>query len=74
MKTKILLTALLGASLYATGAFAQKDPSLYSPYCLRDSDAGTVTCAYASFKQCMAARTASIDDCVKNPRFVSSRR
>ncbi|NWG23948.1 MAG: DUF3551 domain-containing protein [Pseudorhodoplanes sp.] len=74
MKTKILLTVLLGGSLCATGALAQKDPSLYSRYCLRDSDAGTVTCAYASFRQCMAARTASIDDCVKNPRLVSSRR
>lgn len=66
MMWKILFTTALGASLFASGALAQKGQNY--PYCLRDSDAGTVTCAYSSFKQCLAARTGNRDDCVRNAR------
>lgn len=72
---KFLLLATLGASLLATDALAQK-AQRYS-YCLRDSDAGTVICAYTSFQQCLAARTGSRDDCVQNspsPRASRMRR
>jgi hypothetical protein len=63
---KILIAAALGVGVLATDAFAQSKQRY--TYCLRDSDAGTVTCAYTSFKQCLAARTGSRDDCVGNPR------
>lgn len=69
---KALMAAALGASPLATAAAAQQDPSLYSPYCLRDGRAGTVICAYASFQQCLSVRMGT-DDCMPNPRFPVAR-
>lgn len=69
---KILISAAFGASLLATGAAAQQDPSLYSPYCLRDGRAGTVICAYATFQDCLSVRIGT-DDCMPNPRFPVTR-
>jgi hypothetical protein len=70
--SKFLVAAALGVSLFATGAAAQQDPSLYSPYCLRDGRAGTVICAYATFQQCLSVRMGT-DDCMPNPRFPVAR-
>lgn len=68
---RTLTIATLGLAALAAPAVAQKGQN--GAWCLRDDKAGTVTCAYSSMSQCLAAKTGSTDDCVSNSRASRAR-
>lgn len=44
------------------------------PWCLQDTRAATVTCAYRSQSHCLASRNSTNDTCIPNPDWQDRRR
>jgi hypothetical protein len=69
--SRTVLIATLGLASLAGPANAERGQN--GAWCLRDDKAGTVICAYASLRQCLASKASNTDDCMRNPRSSRAR-
>jgi hypothetical protein len=71
MRAIAISAALIGAVLGATGRPAAAE--IVYPWCFHEvSEAGYVTCAFATYEQCMASRHGQSGFCIRNAAFESN--